>query len=73
MRKEKNVSIIKYDTTIVVRCDNKVAENFKEWCNSAGKEYQDVIREILIAAPEGRVSIKPTLEQLKALKELYKS
>lgn len=67
------MSLIKYDTTIVVRCDHKVSESFKEWCTLAGKEYPDVIREIMVAAPEGRVSIKPTLEQSKVLKELYKS
>lgn len=62
-----------FNETIVVRCDADVALEFKTWCISMNREYQDVIRELIEAAPKGRVNIKPTQEQLKNIKELYKS
>lgn len=60
------------DFTITIRCNEKKLNIFKFWCKKANKEYQDVLREVIEAGPEGRMTITPKKEQLKALKELYK-
>ena len=61
-----------YDFTFTVRCNAEKLEGFKTWCKKAGKEYQDLLREVMDAAPEGRLSIKPNREQKKTMEELYK-
>lgn len=60
-----------YNTTFTIRCNSEKLARFKDWCNKANKEYQDILREAMEAAPEGRLSIIPNKEQKKILKELY--
>jgi len=63
---------VDFDTTVAFRFNKKQKENFETWCKKANKEYQDVLREVMVAGPEGRLTIKPDTKQKKALKELYK-
>lgn len=62
---------MKYDFTFTVRCNTEKLNSFKKWCKKANKEYQGVIREVMEAAPEGRLSIKQSEEHKKTLEELY--
>lgn len=57
---------------ITIRCDEDKLSNFKKWCDSGKREYQDVIREMIYASVEGRLTITPSKDQKKLLKELYK-
>lgn len=60
------------ESILQLRCNSKLKKKFSKWCEEAGKEPTSYLREIMEAAPEGRVSIKPTKEQKKVLKEMYK-
>ncbi len=60
------------DFTITIRCNEKKLNTFKSWCKKANKEYQDVLREVIESAPDGRMTIRPDKDQMKALRELYK-
>lgn len=55
------------DQILAVRCNSKKLEILKKWCKELKMDHVSFIREIIDAAPEGRVKIKPTKKQ----KELY--
>jgi len=63
---------VSYDFTFTTRCDSKKLKRFREWCSTGGKEYQDVLREVIDAGPEDRLKITPEEGQKKTLQELYK-
>ncbi len=58
---------MKYDFALTVRCKESKLNLFKDWCRKVDKEHHSFVREIMDAAPQGRVTIKPT----KEIKELY--
>lgn len=54
------------------RCDHIEKKRFMDHCRLKLKRpYQDVLREIVEALPSGRVTIKPTETQKRAIKETY--
>jgi len=58
-----------------IRVDEDELETFKEKSKEIyGKDHNDLFREMMVAASEGRLKITPTAEQLKTMKtsgELY--
>jgi len=58
--------------SLKVRCVGTDYNAFRKWCETINKEPCDVIREVMKAAPEGRLNITMTKEQKKHTKELYK-
>jgi len=61
-----------FDMILTIRCNLDKLKLFREWCKKANIEYQDLIREVMEAAPEGRLTIKPSKAQKRALNKLYK-
>ena len=61
-----------FNSTLNVRCKSDKLESFQAWCEKANIEYQDLVREIIQALPEGRVTIKPSKAKKRALSKLYK-
>lgn len=60
------------DDTMQFRCRREEKRDFVNHCRLKLKRpAQDVMREIMVALPDGRLSIKPTDEQKQATKELY--
>lgn len=53
------------DEQLNVRCQSEELENFMKKCKELGIEHYDMTREFMVAFAEGRVTIKPTEEQLK--------
>ena len=53
------------DDSLNVRVDSNSKRQFIEKCRETGQEYPDVVRELLVAYADGRVTIQPTDEQLK--------
>tara|TARA_R110000796_G_scaffold251089_2_gene381675 strand:- start:312 stop:503 length:192 start_codon:yes stop_codon:yes gene_type:complete len=60
-----------YDFTLTMRCDSEELSDFKHWCKKANKDHQDVLREIIQSAPEGRLKIVQSEEEKESLKEIY--
>lgn len=57
------------DTSISVRIDSELRQQFVTHCESnLNRKYSDVLRELIQASVDGRLSITPT----KAQKDLYK-
>ncbi|MGB0467731.1 MAG: hypothetical protein ACPGF7_09425 [Pontibacterium sp.] len=60
-------------TTMAVRVDEQTLETFKQHCaEKLGTDYYDIIRDVLVALPQGRVTIALTDEQRAAKEGLYK-
>ena len=60
------------DSTLLVRLDTDQLEQFKHNCQANLKRpYQEVIREMVEALNEDRLTINPTKEQKKAQRNLY--
>ena len=60
------------DDSLVVRCNSKILKKFKKKAEQiTGKPYPLVVRDIMGALNDNRLTITPTKEQ-KAHGELYK-
>jgi len=57
--------------TLNVRVNATDKKAFEDKCSSIGREYYDVVREMVTAFNEGRLRIKPTDGQKQLNKELY--
>lgn len=60
------------EETITLRCDKVQFKKFIEWCAKIGKKHPDLLRELMEAGPENRLTITPKKGQIEKLKELYK-
>lgn len=53
---------------LTVRMEQQALDEFKKYCTEKlHRRHSDVVRELVIAATEGRVKIAPT----EAMKEIY--
>ena len=60
------------DSTLMVRLDTEQLQRFKRNCLADLKRpYQEVLREMIEAMNDGRLTIKPTKEQKNAQRKLY--
>lgn len=67
MSKSKNLT-----AELHLRCDNTEKENFVDFCRrNLNRPYQVVIREMMTAMVEGRLTMTLNEEQKKAIKETY--
>ena len=55
------------DGQLHLRVDQKLLDDFKAKCDLIGKSHQSVIREMMLALNEGRLTIEPNQHQ----KDLY--
>lgn len=54
---------------LTVRMEQEALDAFKQYCTEKlERRHSDVVRELVIAATEGRIKITPT----DAMKEMYK-
>ena len=64
------------DTTVAIRIPTEELELFKEVSmNAHGKKYPDLLRELIVALNENRLTVTPTEDQLRVIKrntKLYK-
>jgi hypothetical protein len=60
-----------YDFPLSMRCNGEELSNFKHWCEKANKDYQDVLREVIRTAPEGRWKIVRSKVEKEQLEEMY--
>ena len=57
---------------LAVRIDEKVLQEFKTICKMKfHREHQDVVKELITAFADGRVSITPTEAQENLINEVY--
>jgi len=54
------------------RCSSEKKQEFFEWCKIAETTAGEMLRELIEAIPERRITIKKSEEKNKNLKELYK-
>lgn len=60
------------DTTVGFRAKFKDLQEFKHYCKFKLKRpYTDLLREMMVAATQGRLKIEPTEEQKQAHGDLY--
>lgn len=57
---------------LAVRADEEDIASFKQKCVDLDKDHNDMLRELVNAFAEGRVSIIPSKAQLKQRRELEK-
>lgn len=61
-----------YDGTMMVRIRSSQLSKFKKHCSTKlGRPYQEVMREMINAFNDGRLTITPTEEQKQSHGELY--
>lgn len=58
---------ISFDMVFKMRCMEASLNQFIDWCEKVGKKHPSFLREVMAAAVEGRLTIKPK----KEIKELY--
>ena len=57
--------------TLSLRVNLEMFNKFKAKCDALGRPYYSVLRELMTAFAEGRVTIKVPPSQQKTLKEIY--
>lgn len=61
----------KLDTTLQCKIRKKDHATFIEKCTDLNRSYTSVLREMVTAFNDGRLTIKPTEDQNKTLGEMY--
>lgn len=59
------------DDRLDMRVNKEVKQAFMDRCNKAGRQYQEVLREVMTAFNEGRLRIEVSEEQLNNLENFY--
>lgn len=61
----------KLDTTLQCKIRKDDYQYFLEKCTGLNRNYTSVLREMVVAFNDGRLTIKPTEEQNRTLGEMY--
>lgn len=60
----------KLDSTLAIRIKDSAGDEFKRKCSVLGREYSEVMRELIDAFNDDRLTIQKSAEQIKQ-EELY--